>query len=52
MMAIAMVITMIGYTIADMTLFLILVAFSWNSARRGETNSSTPPTSPALTMLT
>ncbi len=48
----AMVNTTSGYTIAEVTLPLILWLFSANSASRVNTTSSTPPNSPAFTMFT
>ena len=52
MMMIAITMTMAGYIMADCTLPLTFWAFSWNSARRFRTTSSTPPNSPAFTMFT
>ena len=44
--------TMEGYTMAEITLLFSFCAFSWYSARRFSTTSSTPPSSPAFTMFT
>ena len=42
----------IGYTIALLTLLVVLSAFSWNVESLSSTTSRTPPASPALAMLT
>jgi hypothetical protein len=46
-----MVMTTIGYTIAPLILRFSRWAFSMNSARRWRMMSSTPPISPAATIL-